>query len=171
MPRLIVIAAFIIGAALWGDWKSWEKYYPTILYFIVCSLLYASMHCLYPLWRFVALAPIHNILCNDTLICVALTFTVFPSTAILYLSHYPQGKKQVPYVFAWVLLYTSIETCMLYFGGITHHNGWSLTWSAFFNVILFSFLRLHYVNPKITWGASVLFILFIWGVFGFPVKA
>jgi hypothetical protein len=169
--RIILIISFIFSAWRWGDWQNWRKYYPTILYFIIGSFFYIILFYNYPLWRFEPMPPLENILSCNVLIVLAVTFTIFPATALIYLGNYPKGTMQYFYIALWVVIYTVIEAIAYYLGGITYHNGWNMLWSAFFNILTFSLLRLHHRRPLLAWAVSFAFLLLIPMYFSLPVKS
>ena len=170
MFRIFLFALCLFSAWRWGDWKNFNKYYPTILYFIICSLLYSILFEHHPLWRFDPVPPLNNILFNNKIIALVNTFFIFSATGLIYLSNYPNGNKQYLYIVLWVVIYAAIELIAKYENGISYYNGWNLGWSIFFNFLIFSFLRLHYLRPMLTWILSPLVIIFIFVVFRIPVQ-
>jgi len=170
MLRIVIFTSFILAALFWGDLKNWKEYYPTILFTAICSLFYTLLYDSNPLWRLEPLWPLAHILFNNILISLALTVIVLPSTVLVYLSNYTKGKKQFAYITLWIFIYVIIEFFMFRNKGISYHNGWNLWWSAFFDIALFSLLRIHFLYPLRAWCLSVFFSIFIWSVFGFPMK-
>ncbi|OPX89985.1 MAG: hypothetical protein A4E53_01200 [Pelotomaculum sp. PtaB.Bin104] len=170
MYRIIVLALFIFIAWRWGDWKNLNRYYPTILYFIICSLLYSVLLDNHLLWKHEPVPPLNNILSNHKTIILFNTFTRFPATCFVYLSNYPNGKKQYLYIVLWVIIYAIIELITLKQNGISYHNGWNFSYSILFDIAIFSFLRLHYLRPTLTWVLSLIFIIFIFIAFDIPVQ-
>ncbi len=169
MIRITIIIFFAIASFKWADWSSIKKYYPTILFFIICNLIHVIIYRNSPQWTFEPLGPIQNILYDDTVINLALSFTAFPCCIMLYLSNYPKGKKQFIYILLWVLLFSSIELVMLKYRGITYHNGWNLKLSFLFDILIFSLLRIHYICPIKAWLLAVVFSFLIMCFSGFPI--
>lgn len=93
--------------------------------------------------------PFDSVTLNSLLI----TFTCFPSTVLLYLSHYPMGyMRQAGYILMWAMINSGIELIMQTLGLIIYDNGWSLSWSVLVNVLMFPVLRIHYMRPLLAWG-------------------
>lgn len=170
MFRVIVFMSFFISAFIWGDLKNWKKYYSTILFTLLCSLYYDVLYSDNPLWRLEPIPPLDKILFNNTLISLALAFFVLIPTALIFLSNYPSGKIQILYFIFWVIIYSIIELIMFKNRAITYHNGWSLGWSFFSDLFIFSLIRMHFLYPLIGWGLAILSGGFIWIMFGFPMK-
>lgn len=171
MFRVVVFASFVLGAIFLGKLKDWRKNYSTIIFAMFCNLFYIVMYNSNPLWRFEPLPPLNHILFNNILISISMTFIVLPSTTLIYLSNFPNNKRQYPYIALWVFIYAAIEFIMWKMGAITYHNGWNYLWSLIFDIALFSFIRIHFLYPLAAWGISALFSISIWCIFGFPIKA
>ncbi|MEC1520410.1 hypothetical protein P9D43_00005, partial [Neobacillus niacini] len=70
--------------------------------------------------------------------------------------------KQGLWVSFWVFLYSILEFIKLhYLNLIRHHNGWSMTWSVVFNIVMFPLLFTHHKKPLLAWGLSVIWILLL----------
>jgi hypothetical protein len=169
--RVIMFGSFLVVALLGSDWANWRRYYPTILFFMVSSLLYDVLSINFPLWHFEALPPLHNILSNNTLLSLGNTLVIFPATGMLYLSRYPEGKKQYPYVLLWALLYAFFELVEQRTSGITYHNGWTYAYSATFDLGMFTILRLHYLRPLAAWAVTFFTAVTLLYLFRFPVSS
>lgn len=168
--RIALFVIFILGALFFGDLRNWSEYYTTILYYIICSLLYTLLFHNYPLWKFEPLDPMEGLLPNNTLITLAVTFIIFPSTALIYLSNYPAGRLQYPYILLWVIIYSIIEAFGFHFRAISYHNGWNYWYSVAFNFTAFILLRLHHANPLLTWGISIVYIILFCIYFRLPLE-
>lgn len=94
----------------------------------------------------------------------------YPATALIYLSRFPEGSKwkQALYIFCWVLLYGANEWLDVKANLIKYYNGWSFGWSVFFNLVMLSILRVHYLKPLLAWLLSIGFIVFLWNIFDVP---
>lgn len=135
----------------WSDWRNWKLYYPTILFFIVTSFSYSLSTYNYPLWEFES--PLLKTTGSDFLI----TIVFFSATILIFLPHYPNGKvKQILYILFWVFTYTLIEMISHMSGFFSYHNGWSIWWSALFNLVMFPSIQLHHKKPPIAWMISVI---------------
>lgn len=146
---LILAPIFVLCCWKWGDWKNWKGYYPTILYFILLDFLTNFLTANYPLWEFK-----HSMI-NHTLADILISFTVFPSTVMLYLPYYPKKLlKQVAYISFWIILYVLIELVSFKTGTIVYKNGWNIWWSVAFEVEIFVMLRFFYKHPLLAWPVS-----------------
>ena len=137
----------------WGDWKNSRKYYPTILYVIVWSLLYSFLYVNHPLWMFK-----HN-----TIRVVLIAFVTYPSVILLYLPYVSKKSivKQILQIAFWTFLLSLIEATLI----ATHR------WSVGFNGITFSMIRLHYENSLLAWPISVLLFLITMIIFKLPINS
>lgn len=148
--HIITVIVSLSTCYIWGDWRRWEKYYPTILFFILGNLVYRILFHNNLLWLYVS--P----LLNHTLIDILITFTVFPSTLMVFIPNYPRGtSKQVVYIFFWVCLYSAVEYISHILGAFKYDNGWNTLWSILFNISMFSLLYLHYKKPLLAWISAI----------------
>lgn len=101
--RLSYVVLFLLAAIRWGDLRNWRKYYPTVLFMIIFNLLYQVLGSQHPLWLFEKSWPFPN----HTISSLVVTFTVFPATVLLYLSHFPATRlfKAVSYILLWNVVY------------------------------------------------------------------
>ncbi|CAM4355570.1 hypothetical protein L1N85_15110 [Paenibacillus alkaliterrae] len=165
-------ALFLYAGIKWGDWRRWRDYYPTILFFICGDLLMNFLLYNYSMWTYQETFFGEQILRNHTFISLMIMFIVYPSTILIYLGRFPQGRwKQALWVAFWTLLYSSMEYINLhYLHLIKHHNGWEMWWSVFFNVFMFLIIKIHYKHPLLAWGISIIMILFLWFMFDIPIE-
>ncbi|WP_394232146.1 CBO0543 family protein [Niallia oryzisoli] len=155
----------------WGDWKNWQKYYPTILFFILGDFIYLyllSDH--YPMWRYNPSEGDRAHGLTNSHISLSIILIKYPATALIFLSKFPEHNfiKQSLYIAFWVFLYTVNELIDLYFNLIKYYNGWNLKWSIVFNFVMFTCLYIHFRKPFIAWIFSIVFILFLWKTFDVP---
>jgi hypothetical protein len=162
----IFLAIFVIWATYrWGDWRNWQKYHPTMMYFALGNLLYNFLCANHMLWT---LAP--DVLSNAGLTEMVYTFIIFPASALLFLTNYPQGRKKVFFHYVqWVLIYGSGEYIFYLFGRIYYQYSWSFAWSIAFNIIMFPMLKLFSVKPLIAYILSALLTVFWMKMFHIPL--
>lgn len=156
----VALSIFVIFAVWrWGDWKNWQKYHTTMLYFALGNLTYNFLTASYFLWRFNS-----DFLSNHTLTEMLYTFIIFPGTALLFLSNYPKTKKeQLKHYIRWVAIYVLVELAFIFTDHIHYQHGWNLGWSAAFDVIMFPILYLFYKKPIIAYLISIpIAVFFIW---------
>jgi hypothetical protein len=157
--------ALILGWK-WGDWRNWEKYYPTILFMIVGNFLYNILTYNYPMWLYE-----EKFLPNHTLIEMVHSFVVFPVVVLIFLPRFPEKNisQKIGYVLRWVIIFVSVEWLMTKFNLFTYHNGWNIGWSILFNIVMFTTLRIHYKKPLLAWVISVFVVIFLMVFFDVPI--
>ncbi|WP_216829575.1 CBO0543 family protein [Alkalihalobacterium elongatum] len=157
----------IVVIAIWvkGDYKNWQKYHTTMLYYALGNLTYNFLCANYLLWK---LDP--DIMPNHSMTEMLYTFVVFPGTILMFLRHYPSTfKKQIIHNSIWIAIYVGIEYFFLLTGRIYYQFGWNLGWSALLVAIMFPMFRLHHKRPILTYVISVIItILLVW-IFDVPV--
>ncbi|MFX3624450.1 MAG: CBO0543 family protein [Ectobacillus sp.] len=164
--HVIYNLAFLLAGWCFGDWRNFNKYYPTILYLMVGDLLYNFLNADKLLWRYHG-----NIPPNHTLITILIMIVSYSATVLIYLSRFPKTRgKQILWICFWIVLYGGIECINEKIGLISHHYGWNMWWSLLLDVMLFLMLLLHYKKPLLAWGLSVPLTLFWWFLFGVPVE-
>jgi hypothetical protein len=169
---LLYVALFLFAAIIWGDWRNWRVYYPTILFLMVGDLLKNFLFYNYWMWTYKETMFLESILRNHTIINLIVIFIGYPSTILLFLGRFPTSRwKQGLWVSFWVFLYSILEYINLhYLYLIRHHNGWNMTWSVIFNIVMFPMLILHHKKPILAWGLSVIWILFLLMMFPIPIE-
>ena len=134
-----------------GDWKHWEKYYPTILFYIIISINESIITNKKVLWQF------FNSPSWDQITDYLLEFITFPCIIILFLSNYPQTKmKQFFYLISYVFLLFLSEVGFYISREIKYYNGWSLWWSFLLYAVAFPLMALHYKHPLLAWPTVIL---------------
>ncbi|WP_251548959.1 CBO0543 family protein [Neobacillus muris] len=169
----ILLIGYVLAGWKWGDWRNWEKYYPTILFFLIGDLLYNFLLYNYPMWSYHPSFD-KQILPNHTMISLAIEFLSFPVKVLIYLGHYPAKKskaKQGFYILAWVVSLTVFELIARnVWGGLSHHHGWNILWTFLFYIVIFGLLRLHQIRPLLTWVISFWIITFLLIYFKVPIE-
>lgn len=140
----------LIAVWRWGDWRRWQKYYPTMLFVIVVDFFGTIVTYPYSLWQFHASMFIPNHTINDFQIAIV----ILPSLVLIYLSMYPFVSPllaQVGYTALFVVIHSLIEFFFFFAGLITYHHGWNFVWSVLLWVIMFPIIRIHYDRPWLAW--------------------
>jgi hypothetical protein len=164
--HIIIAVLFILASLKWGDWKNWQKYYPTILFFITGNLIYIILTYNYPLWEFES--PLFKCTVSNLLV----TLIDFSTGTILYLSNMPKGiLKQVLWVLFWILLEATVETVAHWLGFFSYHNGWNIWWTLLFNCFMFPLLWLHYKKPLLALLSSIVMCSYIFIYFHIPFSS
>ncbi|PKG23988.1 CBO0543 family protein [Niallia nealsonii] len=166
MAEIIGVTIWIAAAIKWGDWRNWQKYYPTILYFIFCDVMYYYLTASKPLWMLRPTWPLQH-----SLISLIGEFIVFASTVLIFLGRYPfRPFISISWTFIWVIIYTINEWVLLKTGTFTHHNSWTLVDSFFFNILMFVFLRLHEKKPLMTLLLSIPIGFLVMYIYFIPIR-
>ncbi|MBD2872815.1 CBO0543 family protein [Paenibacillus arenilitoris] len=155
----------LICAWRWGDWRNWKQYHHTMMYFALGNLLYNFLSANHFLWK---LNP--DFMPNHSMTEMVYTFVTFPATALLFLTNYPDGrkKKRLHYL-QWIGIYVIVEWFFRDTGRILYQHGWSLMWSAIFDITMFPMLRLHYKRPLLAYAISAVLCVFWVMLFDVPV--
>ncbi|NWQ42745.1 hypothetical protein MLOOGBEN_18745 [Bacillus sp. EB106-08-02-XG196] len=169
---LLYVALFLFAALKWGDWRNWRDYYPTILFFMIGDLLKNFIFYNHWMWTYKETMFLENILRNHTIINLMIIFIGYPSTIFLFLGRFPNVRwKQGLWISFWVFLYSILEYINLhYLYLIRHHNGWSMTWSVIFNIVMFPMFFIHHKKPLFAWILSAIWILFLLKMFPIPLE-
>lgn len=162
--RVIFSFLWAVAAWKWGDWRNWERYYPTILFFITVAFGAHIISTNHRLWVLTDYAL-------DTSQTVNLfldAFIIFPATIFLYLSNFPDKiKDQLFHILKWVAIYGTLEYLVTFCSLVMYENGWSIWWSILFDCVMFPILAIHHKRPLLAWALSAAFTVFIWEYFGF----
>jgi len=157
---------FIIISLFYGDWKRWNEYYPTLLFWIMGDLLYASLLHDFRVWEFRAVWIDHYILPTHTVIATAIAFLIYPSVIVVFLGRIPKSNiHKICWIILWSLIFQLIESIAYLNDSIVHHYGWNLYWSFIFNLVTFSLLAIHKWKPWVTWilagfNVTILYLIF-----------
>lgn len=154
MMHISVVAALLVMNWRQAAFAKWRKYHATILYIIICDLLYQYFCADYPLWVYELHRPIGSHFATELL--YSLLF--LPLTALLYLVRFPwEGTRAAKgrYVLGWIALYASWEWLFLSLKGISHQNGWNMLWSLLFYCEMFPMLALHSRRPRTAYALSI----------------
>ncbi|MFC4099228.1 CBO0543 family protein [Paenibacillus xanthanilyticus] len=149
----------VVAALLAINWRQaafakWRNYHATILYIIICDLAYHYFCAQYPLWVYELQKPIGSRYATELLY----TLMFLPLTALLYLACFPwEGtwKAKGRYMLGWIAAYATWEWLFLMLRGISHENGWSMSWSLLFYCEMFPMLALHSKRPRMAYALSV----------------
>ncbi|RIW37368.1 hypothetical protein D3H55_04865 [Bacillus salacetis] len=161
---------FIILGLIFGDWKNWKDYYPTLLFWIIGDLLYESLLSDYRVWEFKPVWIDRFILPTHTLIATGIAFLAYPFAIVIFLGRMPKSMlHRIFWIILWALLFECVEIVAYLGDSIKHHHGWSLLWSLLFNLATFSILMLHKWKPWTAWLSSMFIIAVLFIVFDVPL--
>jgi hypothetical protein len=161
--HIVYYLLYFLAAWRWGDWKNWQKYYPTILFLILCDLLHNFLTYNYELWKYHE-TFLPQLLPNHTTISLLYMLVMYPATILIYLKYFFNTDKWSTRVFhyvLWVSIYIVAEYINLSIGLFSHHNGWTMWSSVLFILMMFILFPIHYKNPLLAWGISLLIIFLI----------
>lgn len=135
-----------------------------MVYLACFQLLYEFFsHEKFYLWR---LEP--DPVFNYTSVVMLHTFCIYPLTAFLYLTRFPEVEwKAAVHIAKWVLIYIGVEWVGYRLGYITYSHGWNCWWSLFFDVHMFLMLRFHHTKPVWSIPMTILSIFFYLILFGY----
>ncbi|HEX9062127.1 MAG TPA: CBO0543 family protein [Clostridia bacterium] len=160
---IIIILIVIFLAWKYSDWRNWQKYQPTMLLFSLGNMLYNFVYHDRYLWK---MNP--DVTCHHTME-VILTVTVFPLTALLFLSGFPADlKKKLIRISRYILIYIAAEYILLKLGRIEYHYGWNIWWSLGWDCMMFPVLAIHHRKPLLAFPLCTI-VFFIMGRI-FPYK-
>ena len=149
----IILMILMILLTFWkGDWRNWEKYYPSMLYIALSTFVYEFIsHENFQLWE-LEKGPF----LNRMNVHFVQNLIINPLVVLVYLSNYPNMGNKLRYNFQWVIMFWLIECIASYFDVITYHNGWNLGWSLLFISIMFPMVRLHHVKKSLAIPLSIM---------------
>jgi hypothetical protein len=162
----LALALFVI-VYVWrkGIWREWQNYHTTMMYFALGNLTYNFLTANYFLWK---MNP--DFFPNHSITEIVYTFIVFPASSLLFLYNYPlSSAAKVWHYVRWISLYIAVEWIFVISGRMLYQHGWSLMWSAIFDVTMFPMLRLHHKQPLLAYGISVVLCVFWLWMFKVPV--
>ncbi|UOY92486.1 hypothetical protein MUG87_19070 [Ectobacillus sp. JY-23] len=147
MYLLLVIIVWILFARKFIDWSQWRKQYPTVLFFAVATLSYNLLYYNHTLWAFRGITAAWL---NHTIINFAFTFFICPMTLFIFLQKFPKERKsQFVFFTVWVTFYSAIQALFAHKGMFVYDNGWNSLHNIWLNIVLFTFVIIHYRNPAI----------------------
>ena len=168
MFPIIIGFISILCAWKWGDWRNWTKYLSTIQYLIIGDMLENLFTKNYSLWSY---PHPPNFLPTHLLNSLFMMFTIYPSTMLIFLYHFPKSKlfKQILYMLIWIILWLVFELIMVFNGLCVYSHGWTYGWSVVFVFIMVPMLVLHYKRPLWAYILSVPITVFLLWWFHVPV--
>lgn len=89
---------FIIIDIIFGVWKRWNEFYPTLLFWIIENLFQGTaLYHHYRVWQFFSVGIDHFLLPRHTVIGLAITVIIYPFVIPVFLGRLPKTllKKYV----------------------------------------------------------------------------
>lgn len=163
---------FLLAGWRWGDWRNWEKYYSTILFFIINDLLHNFLTYNHQFWHYKEIIfslPFFN----HTIISLMIMYVCYPVTILIYLKYFFGTNKwrvRIFHFIFWVILYLAVEYINLHIGLISHHNGWSMWNSVLFVIAMFVVFPIHYKKPLLAWLIVLGIFIVLIIEFDFPLN-
>lgn len=164
MEDLLLTMIVLAFTFQFGDWRHWKQYYPTILFWALGNFI-----CLYltidkPLWNFTTHIP-------TTLAEILMALIIFPCVVFLFLPYFPKINilLKLLYICIWAFIFSFIEWWAIQIDHFAHYNGWNITCSVIFNLIMFTLLQIHYRDPRWAWLISLVTGVFIMTYFKIPL--
>lgn len=168
--HLLLSITLILVCYFRKDWKKIHTYHLTVMYIIICDLLYNLLCHRKPLWRYTPDIFQHYPIIVDILH----SFVNLPVLALFYLANYPfEGNNviQSKYIIKWIICSFLVELVFLYFKRIELINGYEVWMEIPFYSTMFVMLRLHHKRPFLSYFLSVLIVIFLLFVFKIPLRA
>ncbi|WP_426447991.1 CBO0543 family protein [Paenibacillus sp. S-38] len=166
---VLVALIALTAVRLTRSYRRWERYLPTVLFMIFCSMLYYFLVRGRLLWEYTPATWVTHWGAE-----LLLSFVVFPCTVLLLLDLLPRsgGKLRLArYLLNWSFVYLLTEQVALQMHFMRYHRGWSFGWSVFFVCTMFLILYLHHRCPLAAYLATVgLIVLYmVWFRIPFPI--
>lgn len=169
MYLAFVLCVWIIFAIIFIDWNNWQSYYSTVLYYCVLNLLYDFIYYNHTLFAFKAITTSYL---NYTIINLAFVLIIVPIAITIFLQKLPKKKEKIiGYIFIWAVFFWIIEYIFALKSMFVYDNGWSVWHSAWFDVLMFALLYLHYKRPTLTLGLTVIAIAIFITIFPVPLAS
>lgn len=152
------------------DWKKIHHYHLTILYVIICDLLYNLLCADKLLWKY---NPDFFHDC-PVLVDILHSFINLPSITLLFLANYPNKRgyfRQIKYILQWIAGSLVIESLFLYFNRIELINGYKAWMEILFYTVMYVMLRLHHLRPLVSYLLSAVIIIFLLLFFKIPLTS
>ncbi|MTI49586.1 CBO0543 family protein [Sporosalibacterium faouarense] len=165
--HLLTIFGLVIIMFIFGDWRNWRKYYPTILFLIAGNLFYNHMVQDMRLWEWTTPFFTHQF--SSAL----WSFTVYPTMVLIYMPYYPKEKsyiKQILFILCYVVGFSMIEYILYYFKHITYQNGWKYLHSIAVYFLMFSIMIVHHRRPIIAWLIYFIIAFLALRIFDMPYR-
>ena len=164
--QIIVTVLVVIIAWRFGDWRNWQLYYPTMLYYVVGDISCSFVFYNFPLWELES--PLLKTTFSDLLI----SMVAFPAAILVYLPYFPKTLfKRAMYILAWAIIFGTIEFISFKLGFISYFHGWCLMWTFAFDIIMFTLLALHFKKPLLTLGLSAICAIIVMLYFQVPISS
>ncbi|MDR6121146.1 hypothetical protein QFZ87_000743 [Bacillus sp. SLBN-46] len=167
--HITLTAILLLAAIRKGDWRHWRKYHHTILYIVICNLLYNFLCRDHLLWKQNPdLLPE-----SHAIVDLIYTFIALPAVTLIYLTHYPfktSNGKQVQYMLWWILGSLVVEYPYYKMGRLLLQHGYHFWMEPIFYTAMYTMLRLHFTRPLLTYGISTIVIVLLLQYFHIPVK-
>lgn len=155
--HVFIIIIAILVCYRWGDWRNWQTYYPTILFFMMGDFIYLVLFRKTMLWMY------NTDILNHTLVNLLVIFTVYPATILTFIPYFPRSiYSRVGYILLWVTAFSIIEFISHRLGCFIYYNSWNLGWSIIFCIIMFPLQYVHFKKPLMAWFlATIELMVFI----------
>jgi hypothetical protein len=165
MIFIVIIIGTLLLTLKYADWKNWRTYQSSMLLIILGNLLYGFVYHDRFLWKF------NPDILNSHGVELIITFTVFPLTAIMFLSNFPvQHNKILLKISKYILVYIAVEILLSITGMIEFDYGWNIIWSLAWDCIMFTILAIHFKKPIQAYGLCALVAILMNRIFPFMLE-
>lgn len=156
MFHAIMIIFLVVLSWIYGKWKQWKQFLPTIMYFSIFNLYYQYISFNFKkLWEIKK--PFISLFITDTLYI----FVAFPFLVVWYLSGMPNSfKSKLLYYLKWIIFSTLLEILAVHLNYFEYMNGWNVWWSVLFYFIMYPMIYYFYIKPIKAFILSLIIVVF-----------
>ena len=159
---IAIVVAVMILTWKFADWRNWQRYQATMLFFVGGNLFYYFVYHDHFLWAFVPDTFNHHIM------EIIYSFTVYPLTVLMFLSGMPVIlKKRIFHIASYIAVFASVELILHLIGRMVYDYGWNFGLSVAWNCMMFPLLAIHQKKPLIAYGICFVLIFVMNWLFPF----
>ncbi|WP_066051715.1 CBO0543 family protein [Robertmurraya korlensis] len=156
----------ILAGFWWGKGSNWRDYHTSMLFISTGGLLYEYIVQENTLWKF---HP--DIIYGHEMVVIVYAVITMPISIFLFLSHFPEKwLTRIIYIVGWSVIYILVEWVLYFFERISYQNEWTILFSFFFDLVMFSVIALHHYKPLPAYLISLIIIVFLISYFDIPFK-
>ncbi len=164
MIFFIILIVTIVLTWKFADWRNWQKYQPTMLLFALGNLFYNYVYHDRFLWLY------NPKILNSHIVELIFTFTVLPLTALIFLSNFPENRRnQFSHILKYIIIFILVEYFLYKIDNFKYDFGWNIWFSLAWDAIMFFILAVHHRRPLQAYGLCSLVIVLMDLIFPFKL--
>lgn len=151
-----------------GYIRNAKQFEATLMYVIICDLLYSVLCHKKILWEFKPDFLTQYLIITNLIH----TFIILPCITIIYLSRFPYHEgaaKKTIYLIKWVIGSLLIESLFIFTDRIFFNNGYEVWMEAPFYLMMYIMLYIHYTKRVLNYTLSLIIIVILMLVFQVPL--